>query len=98
MYVLKAVAKVVTLGWCEQGREDNHKLSFVDLAGSERAGRTGNTGHRLRCAAAASERRLLALCLSKGTPLWIGSLASKCGLWSLRRPHSGRVWPSTRRS
>ena len=25
-------------------------LSFVDLAGSERVGRTGNTGHRLKCA------------------------------------------------
>lgn len=36
---------------CWQGSDTAHTLSFVDLAGSERVGRTGNTGHRLKCAA-----------------------------------------------
>lgn len=49
----------VSLMFCVQGAEQAHKLSFVDLAGSERAGRTGNTGHRLKCAPANGDRSAL---------------------------------------
>lgn len=53
----------VFLMFCVQGAEQAHKLSFVDLAGSERAGRTGNTGHRLKCAPAKGDRSPLSIIL-----------------------------------